>query len=148
MFFSLLSMFSLPLHITGYWDLEPHITTHLLGWYWQKLKKGIFGWETKLLPLLAYPQWGACKIFQLSFRYRVHVLIWMWQSLVHKDGMNAYYWMKGTFSVVIQNATVYQKSSLSGIWIKFNAFEYFKLQWKKPDILSQFSGLLLKYWWT
>lgn len=57
----------------------------------------------------------------------------MWQSLVHKDGMNAYDWMKGTFPVVIQNATVYQRSSLSGIWIEFSAFEYFKLQWKKNE---------------
>lgn len=73
-------MFSLPLHIIGY--SEPHITTHLIGWcqlHDENVLTGTFGWETILFPLLAYPQWGVCKTFQLFFRHRVHILIWMWQ---------------------------------------------------------------------
>lgn len=96
LFFSPFSMFSLPLHITGY--SEPHITTHLLGWYQlqnENVLAGIFGWETILFLLLAHPQWHVCKTFQFIFRHRIHVLIWMWQSLFYKDGMNTYYWMKG-----------------------------------------------------
>lgn len=131
-------MFSLPLHITGYWDFEPHITTHLLGWYWLKFNKEIFGWETKLFPLLAHTQWGAYRTFQLSFRHRVRVLTQTCQSLVHKDDMNAYYWMKGTFFVVIQNPAEYQTSSISGIWIKFSVFACFRLQWKNGYSVSVF----------
>lgn len=52
--------------------------------------------------------------------------------------MNAYYWMKGTFFMVIQNATEHQKSSLSGIWIKFNVFVYIKLQCKNRYFVSVF----------
>lgn len=61
--------------------------------------------------------------------------------LFHKDGMDAYYWLKETFFVVIQNATEYQKFSLSSIWKKIHVFAYFKLQWENRHFIAAFQSI-------